>query len=466
MRVKPPSLRTARGRFAAVPAAISRIPYRVWVGLVLGVVGAIAVASAVTFPDGLGYDALAHRTYADLLVHHGHIPSPSESQEFHTPPGFYAVAGAAEAVASGLGATDPWQVARALNVAWVLGAAILTLLIARELFPRDRLLQVAALAFAGLVPVVLKLAAMLHPETLSLFASTLALYLAVRTLVRRSYGWRAAVVLGVALGAAQLVRGANLWLVPVVLAGFAAAALGDAEGRRRVVSSALVVLAATAVVAGPWYVRQTVEYSNPVAFNRPAPDVPLWRRRPLSFYTGLGLPQSIDDPTRPQFVNELIPTLYSEIWGDYFGYFAWTTAASGTTPVPLDPTGLKELKAQNVLGLVPTLLATGGVLGLLWASLRRGLRRADPGLLVIALLPIVGLLGFLLFTVTYPSGDGDVIKAAYVLTTVPGWALGFGYAWRSLARFRPALVVASAACGLALVSDLVFLLHRGSFGPL
>ena len=72
--------------------------------LVLAAVGAIAIANAVAFPRDLGYDALAHQAYADLLIHHGHIPSPAQSDEFHTPPGFYAVAGAAEAVAKWLGA--------------------------------------------------------------------------------------------------------------------------------------------------------------------------------------------------------------------------------------------------------------------------------------------------------------------------------------------------------------------------
>ena len=431
--------------------------------LVLAVVAAIGLANAVTFPAGLGYDARAHRAYADLLVHHGHIPSPAQSQEFHTPPGFYAVAGGAEAVAGWLGASDPWQVARGLNVLWVLGATVLTFLIGRELFPRDRLLQLVAAAFAGLVPVVLKLAAMFHPETLSLFVSTLALYLAVRMFARRRFGWRSAAVLGIALGVAQLVRGFNLWLVPVVLAGFAAAGLRGSGAPRRVAATALVSIAAAAIVAGPWYVRQEVKYSNPLAFNRPAPKVPVWRRRPVSFYVGLGLPQSISNPARPQFTNRFIPTLYSEIWGDYFGYFAWTTTASGTTPVPLDSERQKELEAQNVLGLVPTILAIGGVLALL----RRALRpRPDAARLVVALLPIVGFLGFLLFTVTYPSGDGDVIKAGYMLTTVPGWAIGFGYAWSRLASSRLAFRVAAAACGLALLSDLVFLLHRGPLGPL
>ena len=293
-----------------------RTAYRASLVVVLAATAAIAVANAVTFPRGLGYDALAHRTYADILIHHGRIPSSSESQEFHTPPGFYAIAGAAEVAAKQLGAAHPWQVARALNVAWVLGTAILTLLIARMLFPREPALHVAAVVFLAFVPVVLKLASMFHPEALSLFASTLALYLAVRMFTRRSFGWRAALLLGGALGAAQLVRGFNLWLVPIVLAGFAAAALGGLLSPRKALSSTLVVLAATAVVAGPWYVRQTIHYSNPLAFNRPAPNVPLWRRRPAAFYTGLGLPEVVRNPTRPQFLNEAIPTLYSDIWGD------------------------------------------------------------------------------------------------------------------------------------------------------
>ena len=85
------------------------------------------------------------------------------------------------------------QVARGLNVVWFLGSAVLTLLIARELFPRNRLLQLGSLVFACFVPVSLKLAAMFHPETLSLFGSTLALYAAVLMFTRRKFGWRSAV---------------------------------------------------------------------------------------------------------------------------------------------------------------------------------------------------------------------------------------------------------------------------------
>jgi hypothetical protein len=428
---------------------------------VLGAVATIGAANAGGTPLALGYDNAAHRTYADLLIHHGHIPRPDESQEFNSPPGFYAVAGAAERIAAGLGATRPWQVARALNVLFVLGATILTLLIARELFPHHSLLQIAALAFAGFVPVVLKVTAMFHPEPLSLLASTLTIYLAVRMLARRSSGLAPAALVGVTLGCSLLIRGFNLWLVPVVIAGLTAAALTGTLARRQAVRTTAIALAAAALVAGPWYVRQAIEYSNPIVFNRSAPDRPVWRRRPLSFYAGLGLPEVVTHPTRPYFTNELVPTLYSEIWGDYFGYFAWATNNGAEEPVALDGTRKHELVAQNLLGLVPTLLAVGGLVALL----RRSLVAAAPALLLVTLLPVAGFLGILAFTVSYPSGDGDVIKASYLLTTVPGWAIGFGYAFERVARFRPLRIFVSLVCALALASDVVFLLHRGPLGP-
>jgi hypothetical protein len=434
------------------------------VGILL-VLAAVAVANALMFPDLLGYDVEKHRGYIDVLFQRGHIPGREESKEFDTPPGFYAVAGGVKYLAEKLGASDPWAVARALNVVWVLATAVLTLLIARLLFPGRRFLQLAALAFAALMPAVLKLAAMFHPEPLSLFVSTFALYLAVRMFVRLSFSWLAAALLGVALGAAQLVRGFNLWLVPVVLAGFAAAWLSSSSTRRATLVAALVTLVATALVAGPWYIRQTIRYSNPLIFDRKAPNEPIWDRRPASFYFGLGPRYVFTTPIRPHFLNQMVPTLYSDIWGDYHGYFAWATDQSAYHGVPPDRTVKGELAAQNLLGLIPTILALGGWLALLYRSLRRRENFRQPGLLVVALLPLAGLLGFLIFTVSYPSGDGDVLKASYLLTTVPAWAIAFAYALTQLTRNRIVFGGLVLACAAAAASDLFFLLHRGPLGP-
>ncbi len=383
----------------------------------------VAGWNAYRYPSGAGYDVRQHREYADLLIHHGRIPGPETRSEYYTPPVFYALAGAATVVGEHVHPGDPHKLGQFLNVLVLVASACVVWLLARELFPRRPWLQLSALAFFCFLPVVVRVGAMFHPEPLSMLLTAVALWLAARMLGRRDYRWELAALTGVVLGLGQLVRAFSLWTFGAVVLAFVAA---------RAWRPLLVVVVATAIVASPWYVRQAVKYGDPV-FDRPTKDEPVWERRPASFYVDLGLPQVITDPMRPHFRNEAIPTTYSEVWGDYFG--AWR--------------GNRSL--QSVLGLLPTLLAVAGWLLLLVRSLRA------PPRLATALLPGLGLLGYLYFTVSYPTPDGDVLKASYMLTTAPAWAIAFGYAIDRLPRrARVAAAVVLVASALA---SLPFLLY-------
>jgi len=240
---------------------------------------------------------------------------------------------------------------------------------------------------------------------------------------RNDRRWQLAVATGVVLGLGQLVRAFSLWtFAAVVIALFVAR-----EWRRL----GIVVLA-TAIVASPWYIRQAIKYGDPV-FDRPTPHEAIWDRRPASFYLALGLPEVFTDPIRPNFRNDAVPTTYSEVWGDYFG--VWR--------------GSRE--RQAFLGLLPTLLAVVGWVVLLARSWR------TPARLPVALLPGLGLLGYLYFTVSYPTPDGDVLKASYMLTTAPAWALAFGYALDRLpGRMRLVVAAVLAASALAALPFLVY----------
>jgi hypothetical protein len=375
------------------------------------------------YPSGAGYDVRQHEQYADLLIHHGEIPGPETRSEYYTPPVFYALAGAATLVGEHVHPGDPHKFGQVVNWFVLLATAGVLWLLARELFPRRPWLQLSALAFFCFLPVVLRVGAMFHPEPLSMLLCAVALLLASRMLVRRQYRWQPAVALGVALGLAQLVRAFSLWTFAAVVLGFAAA---------RAWRPLLVVIAATAVVTAPWYVRQAVVYGNPV-FDRPTKQQAIWERRPARFYVGLGLPAVVTDPIRPHFRNEAIPTTYSEVWGDYFG--VWR--------------GSRE--RQSILGLLPTLLALAG-----WTVLLARSRRV-PARLPAALLPGLGILGYLYFTVSYPTSDGDVLKASYMLTTAPAWALAFGYAIDRLpGRSRP---IVAGILGASALASLPFLLY-------
>lgn len=392
----------------------------------------VGLWNAAVYPPGRGFDAAAHTSYAERLA--AQLQLPHGTGEFHIPPGFYLVAGWIDRVAAALGLGEPRRATQALNAVLFAATVLVVWDICRHLWPRRPAVAAAAAAFTALLPVAVKMAAMFHPEPLETFLTTLGVALAVRML-RRPYSLRLALGAGAALGAAQLVRTFALPIVVAVLCGVAAA------GRRRELAA---LLAVAVLIPLPWYVRQTIVYGTPLPFNRPAPHTPLLERRPVSFYVDPGVPDVITNPYRPHFLNRAVPTVYSELWGDYFGGWRWNTVA-------IDRAATRALERQAVLGLLPTLLALCGCAAMLARS------RRDPALLLVALIPLVGLASFGFFTVSYPSRDGDVLKAAFLLPTTVGWAAGFGFASLGLrSRLRYPVFAALVLCAVADIPFLVY----------
>lgn len=403
----------------------------------------IGLWNAAKYPPSWGYDASHHLAYATGLVEHGSIPGKGTRGEYYSPPGFYAVAGAAWWVGKHVGLGEPARLALALNVLFQLATALLLLALVRELWPRRPVLHVAALGFFAFLPVTTKAAAMFHPEPLDLTVATAGLYLGVRMLSRRAYTARLALATGAVLGLGLLVRQFTAYTAAAV-----GLALLAARSREALRALALTVAAAV-VVAGPWYARQAIRYSNPVFAQRSSVAKPVYERRPASFYVGTGLPWLFSAPWRPHFVNRALPTTYSELWGDYFGAFAWNGIGAPSGSVKT------QLRAQSALGVLPTLLALAGWLGLLAASLRR----LDPPRLAVALVPLLGFLGYAYFTIAYPTPDGDVLKATYMLTTAAAWAAAFGLAVDRLARRRGLAWALAAVLVVSAAVELPFLLY-------
>ena len=421
--------------------AITR--YGRWAVALLAVLAVIAVWNVSRYPPGLGYDAIDHIAYAKGILDGRGFPDGVG--EYYTPPGFYTVAAGAIWVGQTLGLGQPLRVVQLVNAAFLLGTAVLLLELGRLVFPGRRVIHLAALGLFACGVLAPKSAAMVHPETMSMFFCTLALVLAAHMIVRERWRARDGAALGVTLGAAQLVRAFSLWTFSVVLITLAAVLLVRPALRRRIVVAGAFVLVFASLVAGPWYAYQSSRYTNPV-FDRPQVQKPLWKRRPLSFYLAPGLPDVLTSPTAPNFRNHFGPQLYADGWGDYTGVLVWNNGRLAP-----DPGERRTLAVQMVLALLPTLLVVAGWIILLLRSLRPAALRRTPERLLVALLPLAGIAGMLYFTVSYPTHDGDVIKATYMLTTVPAWALCFGYAVDAVTRRRPRLVPALVVA-LALVA--------------
>jgi hypothetical protein len=415
--------------------------------------GLIVLWNALAYPSGAGYDAASHREYADFLIQHHRLPFRNETPEYYSPPLYYSLAGAATWVGRQVGLGDPHKLGQLLNVPAVVGTVLLVAALARLLWPERRWLPPAAAGFVALSPVLMRTASMFNPEPTDLFVSALCLFLAARMLVRHDYRVRSALGLGVALGAGEMVRQFSLWTLAVVVLAFVAAASLREPGRRSLALALATALAACAVIALPWYVYRATHYGNAV-FDRPHSSKPLWERRPASFYVDPGLPDLFTRPYRPHLANLAGPETYADLWGDWYGVFAWSRAAH----VAPSPPRNAWLIWQNVLGLIPTAIAFVGWLLLLG----RSLRRRDPPRLLVSLLPLAGIAGYLFFTISYPTKDGDVLKPTYMLTTLGAWALCFGWLATSLGRSRPRLV--AGVLTLLAVLDLPFVVYKGAVG--
>ncbi|MGI5914827.1 MAG: ArnT family glycosyltransferase [Anaerolineae bacterium] len=158
---------------------------------------------------------------------------------------------------------------RGLSLVLSAGTVLLTYLIARRAVPRDRRIALGAAAVTAFTPQFLFIGASINNDATVTFFSTLALYVAMSVVTGNRHNVRTPLLLGVVVGLATLSK----------LSGLAAAALAPAayglvyiqKPDRRVwpdlIHPVLLATVATLVTGGWWYLRNTLQYQDPLALN-------------------------------------------------------------------------------------------------------------------------------------------------------------------------------------------------------
>ncbi len=387
-----------------------------------------------------GYDAFANERYADVVSREHRLPAESESGVWHTPPLWFALAGALGRLTTPLGLGHAQRPGQLLAAAAGLAICVLVFFLARALWPERRALHLVALVFVAASPALVRASAMYHPETLAVALATGGVLIAARALGTR-WTLRSAVAAGALLGLACLTRA---WALPVLAVVLLVAGLDAWRTRRRlpVVACAVVALGLLA----PWLVNQQVAHGNALAFNRPPPSGSLLDRRPASFYLGPRSLRALEHPITPLFRNELLPHLYADWWGDWA--LTWDSPPP-PAPAALLPSGVVSERArQSIVGIVPSALALAGLVAL--GVLAAARRSAQLALLPLCAAAVVA--AYVLFAVRYPSTDGDTIKGTYLLMAFPAAAVSAAFVVDALRPRRRAWAVAGVAALFALVA--------------
>jgi hypothetical protein len=411
---------------------------RLTIGLSLFMILYVGLWNAAKYPISLGYDAQPNAAYIHILLDQHHIPRPDQSGEANQPPAYYLLAG----IAARLGneftswtdtSTFPgfpeasYRGAQIFNVLLVFLTALCVLWLARVVAPHRPWVWAASLGFFAFLPVVSKTEAMVHPENLSMLTSAAALAATTHMFVRRMFSFRllALVALSLAVGLAS--RATMVFTVLAIIVG-ATAAVTVPEIRARVPWRHIgLVVGVVALLATPWIAyRAIVHHQGPLNNTSRLLNAALHPgTHSLSDYLTshrrffiVAERQVFTSPWRSNYKNEALPQTYTEIWGDWFGAFAW----SEYDGLP-SSAAQRILKDQSYIGVVPTALALAGWLGLCWLAFRR--RRE---LVVLAVMPVFGVGGYLYRSWVTLTHDGDLFKATYALNTVGVWALCFALA--------------------------------------
>ena len=394
-----------------------------------------------------GYDAFANEQYADVVSREYRLPSVGESGVWHTPPLWFALAGALGRLTTTLGLGHAQRPGQLLAAAAGLVTCVLVLLLARVLWPERRVLHLVALVLVAASPALVRASAMYHPETLAVALATGGVLVAARGL-RTRWTLGSAVAAGALLGLACLTRA---WAVPVLVAVLVVAGLNAWDTRRWAPFAACG--AVSLALLAPWLVNQELAHGSALAFNRPPPSGSMLDRRPASFYLGPRSLRALEHPVTPLFRNELVPHLYADWWGDWA--LTWDSPPP-PAPAALLPSGIVSERArQAFIGVLPSLLALAGLIAL---GLLSGARRSAS----LALLPLsaVGVVtAYVVFAVRYPSTDGDTIKATYLLMALPAAALGAAFVIDALRpRGRVWATAGVVALGALVAVQLPFLI--------
>jgi hypothetical protein len=389
-----------------------------------------------------GFDAYANSLYADVVRDHHRLPTAGETDVWHTPPLFFAVAAL----------IDSHRGVQVFNAVASVVVVVLAGLIARELFPRSRAIQLGTLILAALTPTLTRTAVMYHPEPLATALATAALYLVVRAITRGSAGVGAGAAAGLLFGFASLTR---TWALAVAGASCLALLLHARWNRDRApLLACAALIGVTLALSLPWFVNQTRSHGSPFAFNRPAPKESFFSRRPVTFYTSLDVREVFSHPYAPHYLNHLLPVVYSDWWGDYWRYFEIPYENISTPPELPSKYEAPRIR-QSYVGIVPSFFAALGFGAFLILGIRR---RAAALLLVPGAVLLLGL-QFLVFQIAFPHADGDTIKATYLLNAVApvavltAWALALVRRAGRLATIAVFLLLAYLA-----ILDLIFLI--------
>ena len=383
----------------------------------------ILIFNIIFYDPIFGYDAEAHYAYVDYVAMYlpdsFELPSESDSREFFNPPIAYLFPSAVAVVCRNLISSE--NVVKSCQPIYgkstQIFQSILFLVTLMYYFKALKLfsLKNSNLTFNFLILLLLLTAnyrtiSMIRGEPYVLLFMSMVIYYYAKLLKSKNFHFslKEVLIFGFLIGFLALSRQWAFLLFP----GFFLMYFHFGEYRVKYFKFLVLIFSIGFFISSWFYFLLFFEYGSFTAFNK-APISFSFSNQDLYFYLPISQEVSyiFTKPIRPYFSNHFIPILYSDLWGDYWGYFVFTSRnlASGVNQMIIGD----YLARVNILSLIPTFF-------LLW-GLKNSKQEIKENseinfIRFVKYLIAVSFFGYLWFTIKYPAlPTGDTIKASYIL---------------------------------------------------
>ena len=377
----------------------------------------ILIYNIFHFNPILGYDAEAHFNYVDYLSRYLpnelRLPSSDETREFFNPPLGYLIPSIAQVFCRNIITSSDLL----LNCQPIYGKVtqifqsfmyIFTILInlyTLKLFNKSQsIFNVSYLILVSLLAVNYRTISMIRGEPYILFFLSLFILLIYKA-DNSDYDFNFKLIFfaGIVIGSIALSRqwGFLLFIPLIVLLIYK-----NSKRNYLIFWSASSLIGA--LLSSWFYIGLYKNYGSFTAFNMESKGFSFSNQN-LSFYIPdmSQLEYLFTKPIRPNLNNQFISIIYSDLWGDYWGYFTFTSRFlnDGRNQLNIGD----YLARVNIVSIITTLII------ICFCYLTYKKYKSNFIIQYINLAWIISFTGYLIFTIAFPDSTGDTIKSTYII---------------------------------------------------
>ena len=322
----------------------------------------------------VGYDSFDHLNYIKTMPYQ--LPTEVDTREYYSPPLPYLFPSIVHKLCGLFTDFDcifvAGKTAQFINVLLSLGITVVFLRISELLKPNDRWYKLSALLLLGVETVYYRTFSQVRGEPYVAFFVTCLIYLVLilikdRQTLKPAFG----IMLGVVMGLLILSSQWGILSFPAIIVLFLTICFHQKSIDLKLTKILGLAFIVAFFVGGWFYVHLRLSYGSFTPFSLESNGFSL-SNQPLSFYrhTGLKNFEIFKKPIRRNFDNQFIPIMYSDTWGDYWGYFTFIKLKS--------PYGENENSGEigpylgrvNFVSLLPSIIMFFGILLGVFSSVR------------------------------------------------------------------------------------------------